>query len=97
MSEPVIGNLRPHDWSSEQAVAYEAAIEAINNVIGAYSALIAGAERRPELEGELAEYRRLRSECQQERRALKAEDSENVARVRHIYAVRLRGLPEPGA
>ncbi|WP_327687073.1 hypothetical protein [Streptomyces sp. NBC_00467] len=97
MSEPVIRNLRPHDWSSEEAVAYEAAIEAINNVVGAYSALIADAELRPGTEAALAEYRRLRTECQQERRALKAEDSENVARIRRVYAARLNELPEPGA
>ncbi|MFF8513461.1 hypothetical protein ACF064_35995 [Streptomyces sp. NPDC015492] len=97
MSEPVIGNLRPHTWSSEQSVAYEAAIEAINGVVGAYSALIADAESRPGTESAVAEYRQRRAECQQERRSLKAEDAENVARVRTAYAARLRELTEPGA
>ncbi|MFE7752120.1 hypothetical protein [Streptomyces sp. NPDC057428] len=97
MSEPVIGNLRPHTWSSEQSVGYEAAIEAINGVVGAYTALIADAETHPGTHDEIAEYRRLRTECQQERRALKAEDTENIARIRAVYAARLRDLTEPGA
>ena len=97
MSEPVIRNLRPHSWDSEEAIAYEAAIEAINDVVGAYSALIADADRRPDSQAERAEYRRLRNECQQERRALKAEDTEKVTRIRRVYAARLNELPEPGA
>ncbi|MGW8797358.1 hypothetical protein ACWGN9_09730 [Streptomyces sp. NPDC055775] len=97
MSEPVIGNLRPHTWDSEQSVAYEAAIEAINGVVSAYSGLIAAAESGPGAEGVIAEYRRLRAECQQERKALKAEDTESVARVRAAYAARLRELTETGA
>ncbi|MFE4634805.1 hypothetical protein ACFRJ1_15705 [Streptomyces sp. NPDC056773] len=97
MSEPVIGHLRPYAWSSEQSVAYEAAIEAINGVVGAYSALIADAESRTSTADEIAEYRRLRTECQQERRSLRAEDGENVDRVRTTYAARLRELTAPGA
>ncbi|MEV6179967.1 hypothetical protein [Streptomyces sp. NPDC052015] len=97
MSEPVIGNLRPHTWSSEESVAYEAAIEAINGVVGAYSRLIADAESRPGAEDEAAEYRRLRAACHQERRALRAEDTEGVARVRAAYAARLRDLTDTDA
>ncbi|MFC7872033.1 hypothetical protein ACFUS2_12905 [[Kitasatospora] papulosa] len=97
MSEPVISNLRPHVWSSEQSVAYEAAIEAINGVVGAYSGLLSEAEGRPGADAEAAEYRRLRAACQQERRSLKAEDTENIARVRAAYAARLRELTETGA
>ncbi|MFZ3476045.1 hypothetical protein ACODT4_44450 [Streptomyces sp. 2.9] len=97
MSEPLIGQLRPYRWSSEQSVAYEAAIEAINGVVGAYSALIAAAESRTGTADEINEYRRLRAECQQERRSLRAEDSQNVDRVRAAYAGRLRELTEPGA
>lgn len=97
MSEPVIGNLRPHVWSSEQSVAYEAAIEAINGVVGAYSGLIAEAENRPGTGAEIAEYQRLRTKCQQERRGLKPEDAENIARVRASYAARLRELTETNA
>ncbi|MFI6209134.1 hypothetical protein ACIBAI_22465 [Streptomyces sp. NPDC051041] len=91
MTDPVIKNLRPHTWSSEESVAYEAAIEAINGVVGAYSRLLADAENRG-AQDEAAEYRRLRAACHQERRALRAEDTEGVARVRAAYAARLRDL-----
>lgn len=47
MSEPKIGRLCPHTWSSEESVAYEAVIEAINGVVGAYSGLIAEARAAP--------------------------------------------------
>lgn len=96
MNDPVIKNLRPHTWSSEESVAYEAAIEAINGVVGAYSSLITEAEHRG-AQDEAAEYRRLRAACHQERRALRAEDSEAVARVRATYAARLRELTENNA
>ncbi|MFF8289079.1 hypothetical protein ACF068_07610 [Streptomyces sp. NPDC016309] len=33
--------LEPHDWSNEETAAYEAAIEAVNGAVGAYSARIA--------------------------------------------------------
>ncbi|MFE9968933.1 hypothetical protein [Streptomyces sp. NPDC005525] len=92
----MIGNLRPHTWDSQQSVAYEAAIEAINGVVGAYSRLITDAESLPGAEDEIAEYRRLRAACQQERLSLKDEDTENVARVRAAYAARLRELTETG-
>ncbi|MGW2181286.1 hypothetical protein ACWCXX_24935 [Streptomyces sp. NPDC001732] len=97
MNEPVTNSLRPHTWSSEQSVAYEAAIEAINGVVGAYSALIADAESRPGTDEEIADYRRLRTACQQERRALKAEDTEQIARVRAAYSARLHELTGSGA
>ncbi|MER8197701.1 hypothetical protein ABTY00_27580 [Streptomyces microflavus] len=98
MTEPSIGNLRPYTWDSEQSVAYEAAIEAIGAVVGAYSAMLAAeAESHPASQDEIAEYRRLRTACQEERKALRAEDTENVARVRCTYAARLRELSETGA
>ncbi|MBM7054406.1 hypothetical protein [Streptomyces durocortorensis] len=97
MTDPVISNLRPHVWNSEQSVAYEAAIEAINGVVAAYSALIAEAENPPVSQELITEYRTLRTECQQVRKALRAEDTENVARVRAAYAAKLRELTETGA
>ncbi|WP_086695255.1 hypothetical protein [Streptomyces recifensis] len=93
MNDPVIKNLRPHTWSSEESVAYEAAIEAINGVIGVCSGLLTDAENRGVGE-EASAYRRLRATCHQERRALRAEDTEGVARVRATYAARLRELME---
>ncbi|WP_327170155.1 hypothetical protein OG471_00800 [Streptomyces sp. NBC_01336] len=91
MSEPVIGNLPPYTWSSEESVAYEAAIEAINGVVGAYSGLITEAEERGSTD-EVADLSRRRAACQQERRGLKADNTEEIARVRATYATRLREL-----
>ncbi|MER6481773.1 hypothetical protein [Streptomyces filamentosus] len=39
--------LEPHDWSNEETAAYEAAIEAVNGAVGAYSARIAAEEAKP--------------------------------------------------
>lgn len=41
----ISGRLKPHEWSAEETAAYEAAIEAVNGAVGAYSALISAEER----------------------------------------------------
>jgi len=45
-ARPVLGDLDGFIWSTEAAVAYEAAIEAINGAVGAYTALIEAEESR---------------------------------------------------
>jgi len=40
----IISNLRGFTWSTGESVAYEAAVEAINGAVGAYSAVIAAEE-----------------------------------------------------
>ncbi|GAB4590251.1 hypothetical protein [Nocardia sp. IFM 10818] len=40
----VLDQMRGFSWSSEESVAYEAAIEAVNKAVGAYSALLAALE-----------------------------------------------------
>ena|SRR5690625_4381983 len=40
-SESVLDNIEKFTWDSREAVAYEAAVEAINFAIGAYSARLA--------------------------------------------------------
>lgn len=99
MEKPVTGSLDPYTWDSEEAVAYEAAIEAINGVVGAYSALMHAEEQRPEQDRDadrVAEWRRLRAQCQQERQRLDPTDTEQVAGVRRQYAERLRDLSRRG-
>jgi hypothetical protein len=44
--DPVARRLRPFEWSSGESVAYEAAVEAINEAVGAYTALIAAEETK---------------------------------------------------
>ena len=43
----ILSQLQPFTWSSEDSVAYEAALEAINGAVGAYSAVIAAEEAKP--------------------------------------------------
>ncbi|WP_328643939.1 hypothetical protein [Streptomyces canus] len=93
--EPITASLDPYTWDSETSVAYEAAVEAINGVVGAYSARIAAESSKPETERNtqaLAEWRQLRTECQRARETLDAGDSQAVAMVRREYARRAREL-----
>lgn len=86
VTEPITGSLPPYEWSSEDAVAYEAAIEAINSVVGAYSALIT---RDPE---NAERYRAEQAACQQVRQSLPADDAAEIARVRATYSATMREL-----
>lgn len=43
---PVLGSVHGFSWSTEESVAYEAAVEAINDAVGAYTAVIAAEERK---------------------------------------------------
>jgi hypothetical protein len=42
----IIDDLPPFTWSDRESVAYEAALEAINELIGAYTACIAAEEQK---------------------------------------------------
>ncbi|WP_125264863.1 hypothetical protein [Streptomyces alboflavus] len=95
MPEPVSGRLGARSWSSQTSVAYEAAIEAIGSVVGAYSALIAEQEERPEGEqdqGAIEQWEQAQAACQRERQNLNPQDGAQVARVRAEYAARFREL-----
>ena len=95
MNELITGSLDPYTWDSEAAVAYEVAIEAINGVVGAYSALIHEERQRPEPNEErLAELRRLSMECQRERERINPDDAKQVAEIRQRYSQRLHDLRE---
>jgi hypothetical protein len=95
VNEPITGSLDPYTWDSEAAVAYEVAIEAINGVVGAYSALIHEEQQRPEPDDErIAELRRLRRECQREREHINPDDAKQVAEIRQRYSQRLHDLRE---
>ncbi|WP_229868604.1 hypothetical protein, partial [Streptomyces chryseus] len=93
--EPITGSLPPYEWDSEQSVSYEAAIEAINGVVGAYSALIAREEEKPEAardEAALAEWDRLCGECQKVREQLDPQDDARVHEIRARFARTYREL-----
>ncbi|WP_240467971.1 hypothetical protein [Streptomyces dangxiongensis] len=44
----ITDHLGSYEWSNEETAAYEAAIEAVNGAVGAYSALIASEKAKPE-------------------------------------------------
>jgi hypothetical protein len=44
---PLTRQMQSFEWDSEESVAYEAAVEAINEAVGAYTARIAAEEAKP--------------------------------------------------
>jgi hypothetical protein len=79
----VTGRLEPHGWSNEETAAYEAAIEAINGAVGAYSALIAAQERRAEPDQRVVDTARAaQSALAREREQLRSTDHDQLAEVR---------------
>ncbi|WP_256177902.1 hypothetical protein [Kitasatospora aureofaciens] len=83
----ITDQLGPHEWSNEETAAYEAAIEAVNGAVGAYSALIASEEAKsaPD-EAVIAEARAAQSRLAREREALRSSDREQIAAARAGYA-----------
>ncbi|MFE6808610.1 hypothetical protein ACFVEN_44205 [Streptomyces sp. NPDC057681] len=97
MPEPVGGQLPPYEWDSEKSVAYEAAVEAIGAVVGAYSELISAEEARPESERDEAaieQWEAAQTACHAERRTLDPDDTDDVRRVRTDYARKLGELAQ---
>jgi hypothetical protein len=85
--ESVIGSLPAYEWSSEETAAYEAAVEAINGVVGAYSARIAAEEVKPDPNVVvIAALSRASAVCATEREGLDPTDQEGIAEVRRRYA-----------
>ncbi|WP_051806826.1 hypothetical protein [Streptomyces sp. NRRL F-2664] len=82
----VTHELESHDWSNEDTAAYEAAIEAVNGAVGAYTALIAAEESKPDpaqevIQSALAAQARMA----REREALRSTDREQIAAARQRY------------
>jgi hypothetical protein len=103
MSEPaddtfVTDRLEPYTWSNEETAAYEAAIEAVNGAVGAYSAVIAAEERKPDPDRAVIEAARAaRSRLARERRALRPTDHWRIAAARAHYARLARDVTAGGA
>ncbi|MFD9633683.1 hypothetical protein [Streptomyces violascens] len=91
----VTHQLQPHDWSNEQTAAYEAAIEAVNGAVGAYSALLAAEEAKPQPDAEVVQAARAaRARLAREREALRSTDPEQIAAARGHYAELARQVRE---
>ncbi|MFF3020770.1 hypothetical protein [Streptomyces sp. NPDC057939] len=81
--------------SNRETAAYEAAIEAVNGAVGAYSALIAAEEAKPVpdqgvIEAALTEQTRLA----REREGLRPDDHAQIAEARVRYADLAREVRE---
>ncbi|MFD3484978.1 hypothetical protein [Streptomyces sp. NPDC058665] len=83
--------LETHGWSNEETAAYEAAIEAVNGLVGAYTAVIAAEEakaqpNREAVDAALAAQHRLA----REREALRSTDHQQIAEARARYSALAR-------
>lgn len=100
MTEPDNGisithQLEPHDWSNEDTAAYEAAIEAVNGAVGAYSALIAAEETKPVPDQEVIQNAQdAQARLAREREGLRSTDREQIAAARQRYARLARKIRE---
>ncbi|MFE3788097.1 hypothetical protein [Streptomyces goshikiensis] len=93
--EPVISSISSFEWSSEESVAYEAAIEAINGAVGAYTAQINSENRKPAPDKALiAGWREQRGQCARARAELNPSDHTQIAEARRHYAAVARQLME---
>ncbi|WP_052713800.1 hypothetical protein [Streptomyces katrae] len=91
----MIASITGFQWSSEESVAYEAAIEAINGAVGAYTARIHAERSKAAPDGELVGlWRERRGELAKVREQLDPADHEQIAEVRRRYAALTRQLME---
>ncbi len=90
-SSSVFSGMKAFSWDSEEAVAYEAAIEAISAAIGFLGARIHAEEQRAQPEqGLLEELKREQAACARRRDTLDPTDRELIASVRAQYTAVVR-------
>ncbi|MFJ8162137.1 hypothetical protein ACIRBY_14560 [Streptomyces sp. NPDC096136] len=90
--------LEPYEWSNEETAAYEAAIEAVNGAVGAYSARIATEEAAPEPDpAVIARAHAARNRLAREREKLRPNDREQIAAARRHYARLAREIRDGNA
>ncbi|MDX2395251.1 MULTISPECIES: hypothetical protein [unclassified Streptomyces] len=100
MSEPDQGisishQLDPYIWSNEGTAAYEAAIEAVNGAVGAYSARIAAEEAKPQPDQDVIDHALAgQFRLAREREALRSEDEAQIAAARQHYTRLARDIRE---
>lgn len=83
----ILSEIQPFSWSSEDSVAYETAIEAINGAVGAYTALIAAEEAKQHPDQDvITQARAGRAECAQRRKGLDPADHVAVAETRQRFS-----------
>jgi hypothetical protein len=83
----LLSQLRPFSRSSEDSAAYEAALESINGAVGAYSALIAAGEAKPEPDpAVISAARDGQAECARWREQLSPANRAQVAETRRRFS-----------
>ena len=84
--EPVLSRLNGFTWSTQETAAYEAALDAINDAVGAYTAFIAAEEARAYRDPDLiAAAHSGRAECARRREQLDPADQAAVASARQWF------------
>ncbi len=85
--ESVISHLQGFTWSTSESVAYEAAVEAISEAVGAYSAVIAAEEARKNPSHQVLERARAgQAACARSREQLDPADRAAVAAARQEFS-----------
>lgn len=83
----ITDQLDPYEWSNEHIAAYEAAIEAVNGAVGAYSALISAEEAKDTPnQTVIDDARAAREQLAREREGLRSSNREQIAAARAHYA-----------
>jgi len=91
----VIGEMTGFAWSTSDSLAYEAAVEAIGEVVGAYSALIAAEEAKAEPDLQVvARARAGQADCARSREQLDPADQAAVAAARRRFSDLARQIRE---
>ncbi|WNI20422.1 hypothetical protein [Streptomyces sp. ITFR-16] len=91
----ITDQLEPYEWDSRAVAAYEAAIEAINGAVGAYSALISAEEAKSAPDATVvAAARAEQTRLTREREALRPDDTDQIANARRQYSMLARTVRE---
>lgn len=84
--DSILAQVRPHGWDPQTVTAYEVAVDLLNQVVGVYSARIAG-QRDPEA---IASLREAQGRYIETRKRLRPGDRDEVARIRQECAAIIR-------
>lgn len=93
--ESILAGLGEADWSQDDAVAYEVALDIVNEIIGAYSGLIGREEASPSPDAtRIAAWRQAKLAWARRRNDLSPADPQTVQAVRLEGADLLRTLSD---
>jgi len=89
----VMDRMTPLDYSSDDGVALEVAIETINEVVGAYNARLYAEQAKPEPDASVvAKLRKARTDCIHDQDSFRLTDMAHIEATRLHYAALLHSL-----